>query len=168
MIIAESTLFEYPHSISNFAIGETVSMKAPKFYGGIPNLYEISPELEKDLKFNIVTGEISGITETSTGGISKPYTVNAISSNGSLLGITTIYMEIVDSNLPYNVRFFKNAEIVKTSEIKMVKGEHVLVRTENEGIVTEFELLSQNIEGFEINSKTGEYSGICYNEFFQE
>lgn len=165
----ESSLFEYNQTIANYVIGEEIVANRPFIYN-IETLdnYIITPELENGLNINYKTGIISGSPISSSGGIQKPYVISARDVKNAIIATTTIYIEVADFNLPYNIRFFKNDEELKTVEIHIVKGESLSIKTRNDGNATSYELLTQNIDGFKFDTVTGVYSGICLEEFSQE
>lgn len=149
-------------------IGEEIEENKPYcLSSNSPYSYEINPKLEEGLIFNTGTGVISGTPRSSTGDVIKSYTITGKANDGVVYK-TSIYMEIADFNLPYNVRFVKGNDKLPTTSITIVRGESVIVRTEHDGNSTSFMLMSSEIDGFTLNSATGVYSGVCTQKFSEE
>lgn len=113
------------------------------------------------------TGIITGTPRSTTSGVQTVHKITA-KENGAEIMSTSIYIEIADFNLPYNVRFTKNDGNLPTKEVNIVRGESVIIHTKYDGSSTGFQLISLLRDGFELDTKTGIYSGICQEKFSQE
>lgn len=165
------SLFWYNYTIANYVLGEAIVDNKPFIYGILQSPYSISPAFDNGLIFNPATGVISGTPTKSTAAEVIIFTITASIKYNDQLPVTEtalIYMDIADFNPPYNVKFYKNQDVLPTNEVNLVTGESVTVSVKNEGNATSYEMDSPYIEGFSFNRLTVTYEGICSQPFSQK